>query len=165
MGAGKTTIGRRLAKTLGREFIDSDKTIEQRTGVTIPVIWEMEGEAGFRLREKNIIAELCQQSDIVLATGGGVVLDVDNRRCLTASGFVVYLYTEPEEQLRRIRNDANRPLLQTDDPLKRLRELLRLRDPLYRAAASYVIHTKSSQFKKIVSTISKQFTSWQASVN
>ena len=165
MGAGKTTIGRRLAKTLGRDFVDSDKTIEQRTGVTIPVIWEMEGEAGFRLREKNIIAELCQQSTIVLATGGGVVLDADNRRCLAASGFVVYLYTEPKEQLRRIRNDAHRPLLQTDDPLKRLQDLLYLRDPLYREAANCVVNTKGNQLKRIVAIIAKQFAEWQASVS
>ena len=116
MGAGKTTIGRRLALALHREFLDSDQEIERRAGASIPLIFAVEGETGFRTREKAVIAELTRRPNIILATGGGVVLDPDNRRCLAGRGFVVYLCASVDEQLRRTRGDTQRPLLQTADP-------------------------------------------------
>jgi len=156
MGAGKSTIGRRLAQLLAKQFRDSDKEIEQRTGVSIPVIFEMEGEAGFRAREKSVIAEMTQQRGIVLATGGGVVLDPDNRRCLSERGFVIYLSTSVEEQLRRTGRDSNRPLLQTDDPRARLQALLAEREPLYCAVADFIVRTDGKYVKRVVQTILKQ---------
>ena len=142
MGAGKTTIGRRLALALHREFLDSDHEIEQRAGASIPLIFEVEGESGFRAREKAVIAELTRRPDIVLATGGGVVLDPDNRRCLAGRGFVVYLCASVDEQLRRTRGDPHRPLLQTADPRARLAQLFAQRDPLYRAVTDCIIPTE-----------------------
>jgi len=139
MGAGKTTVGRRLAQTLRRDFIDSDQEIEQRAGASIPLIFEVEGEAGFRAREKVVIAELTQRPTIVLATGGGAILDPENRRCLVGRGFVVYLHTSVNEQLCRTRYDNHRPLLQTADPRARLEALFTVRDPLYRDVADLTI--------------------------
>ena len=153
MGAGKSTVGRRLAHMLKRRFIDCDKEIERRTGVSIPVIFEVEGEAGFRAREKAVLADLACQAGIVLATGGGAVLDADNRRQLLQNGFVVYLSTSVEEQLRRTRRDTNRPLLQTPDPHRRLAELSQLREPLYREIADIVIRTDGRQARRVVQTI------------
>jgi shikimate kinase len=142
MGTGKTTVGRQLAAALGFEFEDSDHVIQQRTGVDIPTIFEFEGEEGFRLREAQVIGELTQRQDLVLATGGGVVLNADNRRHLAARGFVIYLHCSPEQQHERTARDRNRPLLNTEDPLERLRELMRLRDPLYRQVADLVVSTE-----------------------
>ena len=139
MGAGKTTIGRALAKRMGWQFIDSDHEIELRTGVSIPTIFEIEGEDGFRLRERRVIAELTCMPHIVLATGGGAVLSDDSRKCLRNGGFVVYLNATPESLIERLRHDKNRPLLQVADPLARLRELYAARDPLYREVADTVI--------------------------
>lgn len=153
MGAGKSTVGRRLAHVLGLEFLDSDKEIEQRTGVAIPVIFELEGEAGFRLREKTVIADLTQRQNIVLATGGGVVLDSDNRCYLKKQGTVIYLNASVKEQLRRVGRDKNRPLLQTDDRLGQIKKLLAIRDPLYREVADFVIHTDGSHVKRVVHSI------------
>lgn len=153
MGAGKSTIGRRLAQELGREFADSDKEIEQRTGASISWIFEKEGEAGFREREKAMIDELTRKSGIVLATGGGAVLDADNRRCFQERGFVIYLCTSVEEQLRRTRRDSNRPLLQTPDPRAKLEELLRIRDPLYREVADFVVRTDGRYVRRVVQMI------------
>lgn len=153
MGAGKSTVGRRLAHILKRRFIDCDKEIERRTGVSIPMIFEMEGEAGFREREKTVVAELACQAGIVLATGGGAVLDADNRRCLLQNGFVVYLSTSVQEQLRRTGKDTNRPLLQTPDPRRRLEELSQVRDPLYREIADIVVRTDGRQARRVVQTI------------
>ena len=141
MGAGKSTIGRHLAKSLGLEFVDSDHEIERRTGASIPLIFDVEGEAGFRQREKKIIAELTQRAGIVLATGGGVVLDPDNRACLRERGKVIYLYATVEQLLARTAKDRNRPLLQTADPRARLQELLAGRDALYREVADVVVDT------------------------
>lgn len=141
MGAGKTTVGRLLAKHYGCRFVDSDHEIEARTGVKIPVIFEIEGEAGFRAREEAMIAELAALSGIVLATGGGAVLSPANREQLRAHGLVVYLRGSPEHLYERTRHDRNRPLLQTADPLEKLRELYRQRDPLYREVADVVIDT------------------------
>lgn len=141
MGAGKSTIGRQLAKSLGCEFVDSDHEIEARTGASIPLIFDVEGEAGFRLREKRAIDELTRREYIVLATGGGVVLDPENRAHLKERGFVVYLYATVDHLLARTAKDRNRPLLQTADPRARFEELMNVRDPLYRETADLVIDT------------------------
>ncbi|HMM47207.1 MAG TPA: shikimate kinase [Thiobacillaceae bacterium] len=141
MGAGKTTVGRLLARHYGCTFHDSDHEIEARTGVRIPVIFEIEGEAGFRRREEAVIADLTTLSGIVLATGGGAVLSAANRENLRKNGTVVYLCGTPERLFERTRHDRNRPLLQTEDPLGRLRELYRQRDPLYREIADVIVDT------------------------
>jgi shikimate kinase len=141
MGAGKSTIGRHLAKTLELEFVDSDHEIERRTGASIPLIFDVEGEAGFRQREKKIIDELTQRSGIVLATGGGAVLDQENRACLRERGMVIYLYAAIDHLLARTAKDRNRPLLQTPDPRGRLQELMLARDALYREVADVVVDT------------------------
>ncbi len=141
MGAGKTTVGRLLAKQLGKSFIDTDHEIESRTGVKIPVIFEIEGEAGFRKREEGVIADLVCRSNIVLGTGGGAILSARNREMLRAHGTVVYLRGSPEQLHDRTRHDRNRPLLQTEDPLAKLRELYAQRDPLYREMADLVVDT------------------------
>lgn len=141
MGAGKSTIGRQLAKSLGRAFVDSDHEIEARTGASIPLIFDVEGEAGFRQREKKVIDDLTGRESIVLATGGGVVLDAENRAHLKARGLVVYLYATVEQLLARTAKDRNRPLLQTADPRGRFEELMTVRDPLYREVADLVVDT------------------------
>lgn len=141
MGAGKTTVGRILARRLKRVFYDSDEEIERRCGVRIPVIFDIEGEAGFRARESQAIAELCALDGVVLATGGGAVLAEENRRQLAANGMVVYLHARPGHLWQRVRHDRNRPLLATPDPQKKLEELYALRDPLYREVADIVMDT------------------------
>ena len=153
MGAGKSTVGRRLAETLRRDFLDSDGLIEQRAGASIPLIFEMEGEAGFRAREKAIIAELTQRPTLVLATGGGAVLDPDNRRCLAGRGFVIYLCASVDEQLRRTRGDDNRPLLRTADPRSRLAQLFAQRDPLYREIADLIVASDGQTLRAIIQQI------------
>ena len=139
MGAGKTTIGRSLAKRLDLTFIDTDKEIEARTGVSIPTIFEIEGEDGFRKRESQIIAELAAQRGYVIATGGGGILRAENRANMRTSGFVIYLNVPPRTLWERTRHDRNRPLLQVADPLLKLNELFAIRDPLYREVASLVV--------------------------
>jgi shikimate kinase len=141
MGAGKTTVGKLLAKQFGKIFIDADHEIEARTGVKIPVIFEIEGEAGFRKREEAVIADLTSRPNIILGTGGGAVLSAHNRKLLRSNGTVVYLRGTPEQLYERTRHDRNRPLLQTEDPLGRLRELYAQRDPLYREVADLVVDT------------------------
>lgn len=142
MGAGKTTVGKRLAETRGMEFVDSDLEIEARTGVDIAYIFEKEGEAGFRKRERSVIAELTGRQNIVLATGGGAILDPDNRQCLSARGFVVYLHASVEQQLARTARTENRPLLQNaPDRREVLEQLFAVRDPLYREIADLVLPT------------------------
>jgi shikimate kinase len=153
MGAGKSSVGRRLAQILGREFIDSDNEIEQRTGVDIPLIFEIEGEAGFRKREQQTIADLCKRKDIVLATGGGAILAEENRRHLGGNGIVVYLRTSVDQQLRRTGRDRNRPLLQTEDPRAKLEELLEIRDPLYRQTAGMIVDTDGRDVKSVAKEI------------
>jgi shikimate kinase len=149
MGAGKTSVGRQLARRLGKTFYDSDHEIERRTGVRIPVIFEIEGEAGFRSRESAVLAELVALEDIVLATGGGVVLAPENRRRLKDGGTVVYLRGAPQDLWRRTRHDRNRPLLQTADPLARLEELHAQRDPLYREVADVIVDTGTQSVRTL----------------
>ena len=139
MGAGKTTIGKALANSLGKEFIDSDHEIQDRTGVKIPVIFEIEGEAGFRKRESEVLAELVKKSNMVLATGGGAVLSRENRQILRRGGIVIYLRASVNDLYRRTRYDKNRPLLQTQNLFARLNELYVQRDVLYREAAHVII--------------------------
>jgi len=141
MGAGKTTVGRLLARRLKRPFYDSDQEIERRCGVRIPLIFDIEGEAGFRIREAQVIADLCALQGIVLATGGGAVLAEGNRRLLAGRGKVVYLHARPGYLWQRVRHDRNRPLLATPDPQKKLESLYAERDPLYRDAADIVLDT------------------------
>ncbi len=138
MGSGKTTIGRLLAKRLEREFFDSDQEVERRTGVRIPTIFDLEGEAGFRRREAATIEALCATPDIVLATGGGAVLDPANRAAMR-HGWVVYLDVPVRTLHERTRHDTNRPLLQVDDPVAKLESLRVQRDPLYREVADFVL--------------------------
>jgi shikimate kinase len=141
MGAGKTTIGRHLASLLHKRFVDVDQEIEKRTGVTIPLIFEIEGEAGFRRRESAVIDELTREMDIVLATGGGAVLLEESRKLLKERGTVVYLQADIETLVERTRRDRNRPLLQTADPRGKISELLRQREPIYREVADVVVDT------------------------
>ena len=156
MGAGKTSVGRILARRMHKTFVDSDHEIEHRTGVRIPVIFEIEGEVGFRKREASVVHELVQQPNIVLATGGGVVLDSENRRVLRATGTVVYLRAAATELWLRTRHDKNRPLLQTGDPLGKLEELHRLRDPLYRETAHLVIDTGNQAIRTLVNRLERE---------
>ncbi len=141
MGAGKTTVGKHLAAELGKAFHDTDQEIERRTGVNISLIFEIEGEAGFRKREAQVVDQLTQLSNVVLATGGGVVLDADNRRRLADRGVVVYLHGQPKDLWYRTRHDKSRPLLQGVDPLERLISLYQQRDPLYREIADIAVDT------------------------
>ena len=141
MGAGKTSVGRLLARRLARTFHDCDQEIERATGVRIPLIFEIEGEAGFRAMERKMLEELVQRTSVVLATGGGVVLSEQNRKLLKDHGIVVYLCATPHDLWRRTRHDRNRPLLQTADPLTTLTELYQARDPLYREIADVVMDT------------------------
>lgn len=143
MGAGKTSVGRALAKRLHKTFCDTDQEIERATGVKIPVIFEIEGEAGFRARESKLLAELVRRTNIVLATGGGAVLSEQNRRLLAEHGTVIYLRAAASDLWQRTHHDRNRPLLQTDDPLKKLQELFAERDPLYREIADVIVDTGS----------------------
>lgn len=156
MGAGKTTIGRGVAKTLKMEFLDSDREIEERTGASIPLIFELEGEAGFRARESVVIDDLSRRTGIVLATGGGAILDPKNRNCLAARGFVIYLHAALETLFKRTARDHHRPLLQTDDPAARLAQLVKQRDPLYREIADLIIETGERAAGSVVRDIVKQ---------
>lgn len=153
MGAGKSTIGRQLAETLGLEFADTDLEIQRRTGVDIPTIFEYEGEDGFRARERQVVDDLTQLDNQVLATGGGVIMDADNRRHLSARGLVVYLYCSPEQQYERTHRDRNRPLLQTEDPRARLEQLMNIRDPLYREVADIVVSTERRSATAVIRDI------------
>lgn len=163
MGAGKTSVGRVLAKRMGRDFLDSDHEIEARTGVRIPVIFEIEGEAGFRRREADVLRELVKMPNLVLATGGGVVLDAANRALLKDSGVVIYLRANPRDLWLRTRHDRNRPLLQTADPLARLESLHQLRDPLYRETAHLIVDTGSQTIRSLVARIERELARyWEA---
>lgn len=152
MGAGKSAVGRQLARLLHLEFIDSDEEIEARTGVDISFIFEKEGEEGFRKREVKVIDELTQRDSVVLATGGGAVTDADSRNRLGARGFVVYLYASVDQQLQRTQRGRHRPMLETEDPQKVLEELMAVRDPLYREVADLIVDTDGRR----VQTVARQ---------
>ena len=149
MGAGKTAIGRELARQLGLEFLDADQEIERRTGADVALIFEKEGEAGFRRREREVIAELSQRAGLVLATGGGAVLDPANREALKAKGFVIYLKASLDAQAARTAQNRNRPLLDTEDRQARLQQLFEVRAPLYESLAQLTVETDSGQVKQI----------------
>ena len=153
MGAGKTSVGRLLAKRLNKVFYDSDHVIEQRTGVKIPVIFEIEGEQGFRHRESVVLDELTALNEIVLATGGGAVLARENRDKLRSRGTVVYLRATVKDLLNRTRHDKNRPLLRTADPRARLNELYAIRDPLYRDVAHVTVDTGSQSLTTLMNRL------------
>lgn len=153
MGAGKTTIGRQLALALRKEFKDSDHEIVQRTGASIPLIFDIEGEEGFRKREREVIEQLTREDDLVLATGGGAVLAEENRKCLRERGVVIYLFASIEQLLRRTAKDKNRPLLQTANPKARLEEIMKVRDPLYREVAHLVVYTDDRSVRSVVREI------------
>lgn len=156
MGVGKSTIGRMLARRLGLVFHDSDQLIESRTGVDIPLIFEIEGEAGFRRRERQVIDELTRLEGIVLATGGGAVLDAANRADLKNRGYTVFLRADPDQLLRRTARDSQRPLLQGEDRLARIQELLDQREALYREVADLIIDTDQLTVRRSVNAICKQ---------
>lgn len=153
MGSGKTTIGRSLATKLVLEFIDSDEEIEHAAGADIPWIFDIEGEQGFRARERKVIAELTKKNNILLATGGGAIVDEVTRNNLKERGFIIYLHATVETQLRRTKRSNNRPLLKTDNPKARLAELFEQRDPLYRQVADLVIESGAYKVQAVVQKI------------
>ncbi len=153
MGSGKTAVGRRLAERLGYRFVDSDAEIESRTGVDIPFIFEKEGEAGFRQRERDALDELTVLPGIVLGTGGGAVLLAENRERLSSRGLVVYLEASVDQQLVRTGRSRNRPLLFTEDPRRRLTELMEIRAPLYRSIAEITVVTDGRKVKSVADEI------------
>lgn len=157
MGAGKTTVGRQLARRLDRQFIDSDHEIVARTGVPIPTIFEIEGEEGFRRREAQTLMDLTSGEGVVLATGGGIVLNSDNRRRLHETGWVVYLNVPPVMLYERTRHDRNRPLLNVEDPLGRLEQLYEQRDPLYREIAHLTVDGSKLVAAGIVQYLLREF--------
>ena len=150
MGAGKTTVGKSLAQQMGKTFMDSDEEIQQRTGVTIPHIFDIEGEAGFRQREASVIQDLVRRDNLVLATGGGAVLSELSRDALRGNGLVVYLKSTVHDLWQRTRHDRNRPLLQTADPRAKLKELFELRDPLYTQVADLIMPTGKQSVHSLV---------------
>jgi len=154
MGAGKTTIGRQLARELKIPFYDSDRVIEEQTGANIPLIFDLEGEEGFRKREQAAIDDLTQMQNIVLATGGGAVLGAENRRHLAERGTVIYLYTDLDSLLERTRKDKNRPLLHGEEsPETILKRLMEERDPFYRQTADHIIDTGSNSIRGVIKAI------------
>lgn len=153
MGAGKTTIGKKLAEQRNLRFVDSDHEIEVRTGVDISFIFEKEGEAGFRRREQQVIEDLTTERGIVLATGGGVVLAAENRTHLKSRGFVVYLHTSVHQQFARVERSENRPLLAEGDRRETLTRLFADRDPLYREVADLVLNTDGKNAKQLAREI------------
>ena len=148
-GAGKSTLGRQIARRLRKRFVDADTELEARLGVSIPTIFEIEGEAGFRDREEAVIADLTALANIVLSTGGGAVLRPNNRLLLKDNGTVIYLHAEPAALWGRVRHSRNRPLLQTADPLSRLAELYSQRDALYRETATFIVESERSEVMRL----------------
>lgn len=155
-GSGKSTVGRHLARHLGQDFVDCDQAIEQRIGMPIRDWFAQHGEASFRDIEQDVIEELSQRRDAVLATGGGAVLRPSNRNALHSRCHVVYLRSTPEELHRRLRHDTQRPLLQVADPLARLRELYRERDPLYRRTAHFVVEASRPSVQSLANMVLMQ---------
>lgn len=155
-GGGKSTIGRQLARRLGCSFVDSDHVIERRVGCDVRAFFEREGEPRFRQLETEVLAELVDTGDGILATGGGIVLDLANRMALRERTHCIYLRSTPEELLRRLRHDTKRPLLQVTDPLARLRELHAQRDAFYREASGFVVDTGRPSIAALVNTIVMQ---------
>lgn len=162
MGSGKTTVGKLLAKALHKTFVDSDEEIQRRTGVTIPHIFDVEGEAGFRLRETAALEDLLLQHDIVLATGGGAPLSQHNRDRLRESGIVIYLKSNVHDLWQRTRHDQNRPLLQTADPRAKLQTLYEQRDPLYASIADIVIHTGKQSVQVLLARLQERLAEYRA---
>jgi len=158
MGSGKSAVGRQLAARLGLAFIDSDAEIEALTGVDIPYIFEKEGEAGFRARERDVLDDLTARNGVVVATGGGAVLDPETRVRLRSRGCVVYLRTSVNQQLARTRRSGHRPLLNTPDPLGTLARLMQVRAPLYEETADLVVETDSRKVKSVVDEIERRLT-------
>lgn len=156
MGSGKSTVGKLLAERLGYDFVDSDHEIEARTGVSIPHIFDVEGEAGFRAREAAMIEELSHRENCILATGGGVVLAEENRKNLRSRGFVVYLKASLESLIARTRNDRNRPLLQQPNPEKIIEKILIEREPFYQDVADMIIETQQIPVYKVVRQIHEE---------
>lgn len=156
MGAGKSTVGRQLGKSLKKDFVDCDKAIEERTGVNISLIFELEGEEGFRKREQAMLDDLTQRDNIVLATGGGAVLSEQNRAFLMSRGFVVFLNAPVELLVERTARDRNRPLLQTEDPAARIAALLEAREPLYQQVADTVVATGRRSARYVVKEIQRR---------
>jgi len=144
MGSGKTTIGRHLAKIFNLDFYDCDHELERLTGASVNLIFDLEGESGFRLREQHLLEHLTAKTGVLIATGGGIVCNEENRRLLRSRGLVVYLKTSIENQLNRLRKDKSRPLLQAEDRMRRLQDLARVRNPLYDATADLVFSTRNS---------------------
>ncbi|MCZ6804502.1 MAG: shikimate kinase AroK [Proteobacteria bacterium] len=155
MGVGKTTIGRQLAKKLSIRFYDSDHEIEQRTGADIPLIFEIEAEEGFRKRESQVIAELALLENIVLSTGGGAVVNPENRQVLLDNGLIIYLKSTPEKLFKRMAEDKRRPLLQSEDRLDKIKKILVEREPVYLAMANEIIDTDKINIKQIIQKILK----------
>ena len=153
MGSGKTAVGKELAKDLGLKFLDSDLEIEKRTGVDIPYIFEKEGEAGFRAREAAVIADLCKLEGIVVATGGGAVLNDRSRERLAATGLVIYLRTDVEEQLKRTRRTLNRPLLANGNRRETLERLAQVRAPLYAEIADISLDTSGQRVRAVAAAL------------
>ena len=155
-GSGKSTVGRQLARRLKVPFFDSDHVIEERLGCSIRLAFERDGEQSFRDLEESVLDELTQIPQAVVSTGGGAVLRATTRRHLSNRGYVVYLNSSPEEIARRLKHDVSRPLLQVDDPLKRLRDLFSTRDPLYRETAQFVVETGRPSVGTLVNMIVMQ---------
>ncbi len=162
MGAGKSSIGKRLAERFGLRFVDVDQAIVERTGATIPVLFEHVGEAGFRQRERELLAEILQGEGQLVSTGGGAVIDPGNRRLIRERGFVVWLRVSVESQLKRVGRDRNRPLLQTGDREQVLRELNAMREPLYREVADLALDTDGlSPVEATCTLVGQLATQWQ----
>ena len=155
MGSGKTTVGKLASKKLDKFFIDSDHVIEERTGVRVPLIFEYEGEEGFRKRDTKALEDLVKKKDIILATGGGIILEMKNQKLLVENGLVIYLNADYDLLASRLKNDRTRPLLQGVDINTKLKDLLEVRDPIYKSIADYVINTKNKHAIDIVNEIEK----------
>nr|VFJ74672.1 MAG: shikimate kinase [Candidatus Kentron sp. FW] len=156
MGVGKTSVGRQLAKFLGKQFVDSDREIEARAGAAVSLLFELEGEPGFRLREQSTIDELTRREGIVLATGGGAILVRENRIRLANRGIVIYLYAPIERLIQRTSGDRNRPLLQTADPRGRLEKIVKEREPFYRQVADMVVSADGKSPRHVANHILKR---------